>query len=356
MTPHSWQSLCNKKYRLSVRLFLLLNTISALFSIALPLYNLHAFTLPVCLILGSSLAALFGHWKFPKKKINITLISFLFGCMWAWDIIIKSAALGDNGSTYLLIALLSVLFIGSLAFSNNIIAFMLHSLPAFMGCVLLSSGEITLRIVYAFALPMIGIAIQHVIQKRNDNFSQALMYRLMQERKTLNDLSMLDPLTGLYNRRGLQNKLDNLLALDDGTRFVLLLDIDHFKAYNDHYGHMMGDQALIRVSAAIRNAVRSRDIVARFGGEEFLILLNSVDLERARVAAERIRQHVYDLKIPHMFNESVATNVTVSIGIAPLEDGDIEDALDKADKALYEAKHQGRNSILVSSDLQVQVA
>ena len=58
---------------------------------------------------------------------------------------------------------------------------------------------------------------------------------------------MLDPLTGLYNRRGLQNKLDNLLALDDGTRFVLLLDIDHFKAYNDHYGHMMGDQALIRV-------------------------------------------------------------------------------------------------------------
>ncbi|AUV02737.1 GGDEF domain-containing protein [Phytobacter ursingii] len=353
MTPHSWQSLCNKKYRLSVRLFLLLNTLSALFSIALPLYNLRAFTLPICLILVSSLAGLLWHWKFPKKKINITLISFLFGCMWAWHIIIKSVELRDNDSTYLLIALLSVLFIGSLAFSNNIIAFMLHSSPTFMGCFWLSSGEITLRIIYAFALPMIGIAIQHVIQKRNDNFSQALMYRLMQERKTLNDLSMLDPLTGLYNRRGLQNKLDNLLALDDGTRFVLLLDIDHFKAYNDHYGHMMGDQALIRVSAAIRNAVRSRDIVARFGGEEFLILLNSVDLERARLAAERIRQHVYDLKIPHMFNESVATNVTVSIGIAPLEDGDIDDALDKADKALYEAKHQGRNSILVSSDLQV---
>ncbi len=353
MTAHSWQSLCNKKYRLSVRLFLLLNAISALFSIALPLYNLRAFTLPLCLILSSSVLGLLWHWKFPKKKINITLVSFLFGCMWAWHIIIKSTALGYNDSTYLLIALLSVLFIGSLAFSNNIIAFMLHSFPAFIGCFLLSSGEIALRIVYAFALPMVGIAIQHVIQKRNDNFSQALMYRLLQERKTLNDLSMQDPLTGLYNRRGLQNKLDNLLALDDGTRFVLLLDIDHFKAYNDHYGHMMGDQALIRVSAAIRNAVRSRDVVARFGGEEFLILLNSVDLERARVAAERIRQHVYDLKIPHMFNESVATNVTVSIGIAPLEDGDIDGALDKADKALYEAKHLGRNSILVSGDLQL---
>lgn len=353
MTPHSWQSLCNKKYQLSLRLFLLLNTISALFSIALPLYHLRAFTPPVCLILAASVLGLLWHWKFPKEKINITLVSFLFGCMWAWHIIIKSAALGDNDSTYLLIALLSVLFIGALAFSNNIIAFMLHSFPTFAACFWFSHGEITLRIIYAFLLPVVGITIQHVIQKRNDSFSQALMYRLLQERKTLNDLSMLDPLTGLYNRRGLQNKLDNLLALDDGTRFVLLLDIDHFKAYNDHYGHMMGDQALIRVSAAIRNAVRSRDIVARFGGEEFMILLNSVDLDRARLAAERIRQQVYDLKIPHMFNESVATNVTVSIGIAPLEGGDIDRALDKADKALYEAKHLGRNNILVSGDLQV---
>lgn len=79
---------------------------------------------------------------------------------------------------------------------------------------------------------------------------------------------------------------------------MLLLDIDHFKAYNDHYGHMMGDRALIRVSAAIRNAVRSRDIVARFGGEEFMVLLTNSSKETARQAAERIRQRVYDLKIP----------------------------------------------------------
>jgi len=116
---------------------------------------------------------------------------------------------------------------------------------------------------------------------------------------------------------------------------------------------MMGDKALIRVSAAIRDAVRSRDIVARFGGEEFMILLSNVDLAHARMTAERIRQQVFDLKIPHMFNESVATNVTVSIGIAPLLDEDIEDALGKADKALYEAKHLGRNHILVSGDLQI---
>lgn len=90
---------------------------------------------------------------------------------------------------------------------------------------------------------------------------------------------------------------------------------------------MMGDQALIQVSAAIRNAVRSRDIVARFGGEEFMVLLTNSTTEAASLAAERIRQQVYDLKIPHMFNESVATNVTISIGMTPLMDSDIDGAL-----------------------------
>ncbi|MGG7446241.1 GGDEF domain-containing protein [Kosakonia oryzendophytica] len=352
MTLQTWQSLCNKKYRLSLRLFLLLNAISALFSIALPLYNLRILTIPVCIIFAASLVLPALHHYFPGRKINITLISLIFGCLWAWHVITKVRLINDNADAFLLIALLSILFIGTIAFSNHILAFLFHSLPVFISCLWLSSGESELRMVYSFALPVLGISIQHAIQKRNDHFAQALMNRLMQERKTLNDLSMLDPLTGLYNRRGLQHKLDNLLAVDDSPRYVLLLDIDHFKAYNDHYGHMMGDQALIRVSAALRNAVRSRDIVARFGGEEFMILINNAEQEDARRTAERIRQQVYDLKIPHMFNESVATNVTVSIGIAPLLGNDIDASLSRADKALYEAKHMGRNNILVSEELQ----
>ncbi|MDM9304935.1 GGDEF domain-containing protein [Klebsiella quasipneumoniae subsp. similipneumoniae] len=114
---------------------------------------------------------------------------------------------------------------------------------------------------------------------------------------------MLDPLTGLYNRRGLQNRLDTLLALDGDNHFVLLLDIDHFKAYNDHYGHMMGDQALIRVSAAIRNAVRSRDIVARFGGEEFMVLLTNSSEPRFYVSTSKsiikalINMHSFEIQL-----------------------------------------------------------
>lgn len=317
-----------------------------------PVYHVAAITLPLLLITLISSLLLLGHWLWAERKINIPAISILFGCLWAWHVAIKSPLMQQPQFNYLVIALLSVLFVGAIAFSNNIIAFTLHSLPVLITCLVLGDGDQWLRMAFCFALPVIGIAIQSVIQKRNDNFAQGLMYKLLEERQTLNDLSMLDPLTGLYNRRGLQNRLETLLTLDAKGHYVLLLDIDYFKAYNDHYGHMMGDQALIQVSAAIRNAVRSRDIVTRFGGEEFMVLLTTTNAEAAIQAAERIRQRVYDLKIPHMFNHSVATNVTVSIGLAPLIDEDIEEALAQADKALYEAKHMGRNNILASVAMQ----
>lgn len=353
MTVQSWRTLRTKKYQLSLRLFLLLNAISALFTLFFPLFAVKALSVPALLMLVMSTLLLAWHGKYADKRINLPFISIVFGLLWALHIFLKYNALGHNDYYFLLIALLSVLFIGSIAFANNIIAFTLHSLPSVAVCLWLNGSEHGLRIFYFMALPMAGIAIQHVIQKRYDGFAQQLMYKLLEERETLNGLSMLDPLTGLYNRRGLQHRLDTLLALSNSKHYVLLLDIDHFKSYNDHYGHMMGDQALIRVSAAIRDSVRSRDVVARFGGEEFMVLLTAVDPQQAQAAAERIRQKVYDLKIPHMFNESVATNVTVSIGIAPLVEQDIEAAIARADKALYEAKNLGRNSTLVSDELRV---
>jgi diguanylate cyclase (GGDEF)-like protein len=348
MTAQSWQKHYDKKYQYSLRLFLLLTFISAVFSLVSPLYTPVSFTLPCVLIVILSAAMALWHWKFSQRKINIPFISLIFGVLWASHITEKALLLPAPHFNFLVIALLSILFIGAIAFPNNITAFTLHSLPTFIACLFLAEGEQWLRMLYCLTLPIAGITLQNIIQKRSDAFTQGLMDKLLQERNTLNDLSMLDPLTGLYNRRGLQNRLDTLLAVSDSDHHVLLLDIDHFKAYNDHYGHMMGDQALIQVSAAIRNAVRSRDIVARFGGEEFMVLLTNSTTEAASLAAERIRQQVYDLKIPHMFNESVATNVTISIGMTPLMDSDIDGALKRADTALYEAKGQGRNIILAS--------
>ena len=320
MTAQSWQKHYDKKYQYSLRLFLLLTFISAVFSLVSPLYTPVSFTLPCVLIVILSAALALWHWKFSQRKINSPFMSLIFGVLWASHITEKALLLPAPHFNFLVIALLSILFIGAIAFPNNITAFTLHSLPTFIACLFLAEGEQWLRMLYCLTLPIAGITLQDIIQKRSDAFTQGLMDKLLQERNTLNDLSMLDPLTGLYNRRGLQNRLDTLLAVSDSDHHVLLLDIDHFKAYNDHYGHLMGDQALIQVSAAIRNAVRSRDIVARFGGEEFMVLLTNSTTEAASLAAERIRQQVYDLKIPHMFNESVATNVTISIGMTPLMD------------------------------------
>ncbi|WP_432225561.1 GGDEF domain-containing protein [Enterobacter wuhouensis] len=352
MTSQSWRSLVNSKYQLSLRLFLFLNAISALFSVTNPLYSVRVLSVPLFAVFTLSAGLLIWHGKDGTRKINIPIVSAIFGILWAWQIASKFSLITHDRATYLNMALLTVLFIGSLAFASNIKAFTLHSLPAFIVCLWLGDPDSWLRMIYSFALPVVAIGIHHVLQRRNDRFAQELLSRLLEERETLTDLSMMDPLTGLYNRRGLQSRLDNLPTVENGEHFVLLLDIDHFKAYNDHYGHMMGDQALIRVSAAIRDAVRSRDIVARFGGEEFMVLLTNISLEHARQTAEQIRQKVYDLKIPHMFNESVATNVTISIGIAIYEGDDVERALEKADKALYEAKHMGRNSILLSDEMQ----
>jgi diguanylate cyclase (GGDEF)-like protein len=352
MTSQSWRSLVNSKYQLSLRLFLFLNALSALFSATNPLYSVRVLSVPMIAVFTISAGLLIWHGKNGTRKVNVPLVSAVFGCLWAWQIASKFSLITQDYATYLIMALLTVLFIGSLAFASNIRAFTLHSLPSFIVCLWLSTSDSGLTMVYFFALPVVAIGIHNVLQRRNDRFAQALLSRLQEERETLTDLSMMDPLTGLYNRRGLQSRLENLSTGDKGEHFVMLLDIDHFKAYNDHYGHMMGDQALIRVSAAIRDAVRSRDIVARFGGEEFMVLLTNISLEHARQTAELIRQKVYDLKIPHMFNARVATNVTISIGIAIFADEDVEGALQKADKALYEAKHMGRNNILLSEELQ----
>lgn len=159
-----------------------------------------------------SVLLLIWHGKYGQKRINLPFISLLFGGIWAAHIALKYPALGHYDFSFLLISLLSVLFIGSIAFAANIVAFTLYSLPPVAVCLWLNGNEQGLRILYLLALPMVGIAIQHVIQKRYDNFAQQLMFKLLAERETLNGLSMLDPLTGLYNRRGLQNRLDTLQA------------------------------------------------------------------------------------------------------------------------------------------------
>jgi len=165
--------------------------------------------------------------------------------------------------------------------------------------------------------------------------------------------ALQDPLTGLYNRRHLEDRLASELS---GARrhgralSVLLVDVDHFKSVNDRLGHLAGDEALRMLAVALRGAVRREDVLARFGGEEFLVLARETGLEGARVLGERIRAAVESARLRfegHELALTVSVGVCVSEGDAPYEPGRSErELIEAADRAMYEAKRQGRNRVV----------
>jgi diguanylate cyclase (GGDEF)-like protein len=158
------------------------------------------------------------------------------------------------------------------------------------------------------------------------------------------EISRVDALTGVGNRRSLGDDL--AVARDALGRYgtacaVAMCDVDHFKTYNDAFGHIAGDHALKQVVGAIERALRASDRVYRFGGEEFVVLLPEQDRTRARAAMERVRKAV-----------ERSAPVTISVGITELRRDDLDEtAIERADEALYEAKRSGRNRVVVTHDV-----
>jgi diguanylate cyclase (GGDEF)-like protein len=164
-------------------------------------------------------------------------------------------------------------------------------------------------------------------------------------RRALADAANTDALTGLLNRRGIGPELERLLAggLADGHGLaVVMVDLDHFKRYNDRHGHLVGDIALQRVARALTAAAGSEDRVARFGGEEFTVALTGADATAARAYADRVRRALREEDVDD------GRRLTVSAGIAMLgPDGATIDALlRRADEALYHAKAGGRDRVV----------
>ena len=178
----------------------------------------------------------------------------------------------------------------------------------------------------------------------------------MQLKKTADQLELLahvDGLTGIANRRRFDETLDIEMRRCQRAEqpiSLLLLDIDHFKQYNDHFGHGMGDLCLTQVAASLSHSVaRAADLVARYGGEEFAVILPQTDCEGAAQIADRLREHILQLKIPHAPTTG-KDFVTVSIGVAclsPIATTPPGELVDSADKKLYAAKHAGRNQVCV---------
>ena len=191
-----------------------------------------------------------------------------------------------------------------------------------MGISLAKSGE---EIFYAASL----INIRHHLAQHEE----------------LSRLAHTDPLTGLMNRRQFRLLADQEFSRAERTHhqlFVMMLDIDHFKRVNDAHGHDVGDMALIAIAEVLNKGIRSMDILARWGGEEFLILLPETDLAGAMLIAERIRHQVSQIKLP-----KIPEGLTISIGLCEAKPGmELKAATSLADQALYQAKAKGRNCVV----------
>src|SRR5262249_14883046 len=155
--------------------------------------------------------------------------------------------------------------------------------------------------------------------------------------------AMIDGLTGLWNRMYLDARLVTELSASrrNGTPLsCIMADVDHFKVINDTYGHSFGDEILRAVGAVLVKTCRSEDVVCRYGGEEFAILLPNTDAEEARALAERLRAGIEELG--QTYHEA-PVRVTCSFGVANLGDRVPPTVVELADQALYRAKHAGRN-------------
>lgn len=167
----------------------------------------------------------------------------------------------------------------------------------------------------------------------------------------LETLAHTDPLTHLLNRRGLLVRLE--AELDRVRRYnaplgLLLIDLDHFKSVNDTYGHLAGDDVLTEMGKLLQNATRSVDIVGRYGGEEFVVVLPETAVDGVMIFAQRIRDKIAAHKFS--FGKGITNHLTASVGVANFPSAGIhssEELLHSADMALYKAKESGRNAVCV---------
>lgn len=200
-------------------------------------------------------------------------------------------------------------------------------------------------------LKLVGHMIGNTIQNVRDRMSlQQVQQQLMQANKELQLLASRDGLTGIANRRQFDTVLQQELhrcARNKQPLGLILIDIDHFKAYNDNYGHQAGDDALKRVASLLRDHIqRQGELVARYGGEEFAIILPSIQIAQLKTTAENLLRAVQQLAIPHQ--HSVSDCLTISIGCSlmkPDKNSSPEFFIHQTDTALYRAKAQGRNQV-----------
>ena len=188
------------------------------------------------------------------------------------------------------------------------------------------------------------VILEELLEAREKQYKE-LAKELERKNISLSERVSIDNLTGIKNRYYFDERIKEEVDLAKRQKVsfsLLLFDLDHFKHVNDNFGHDIGDKVLKRVTDAVSKIIRSYDIFARWGGEEFVVLMPNTTEAEAVPAAEKIRKTVEDISHPDI------EKITISIGIAIWEvDDDVDQIFVKADKALYTAKNQGRNRVIV---------
>lgn len=184
--------------------------------------------------------------------------------------------------------------------------------------------------------------------------------RLRDSLKLAEQHSNTDALTGLANRRALEEflRLAQIAAMETGEPLsVLMIDIDHFKMFNDCYGHQIGDQVLRLVAKVLQESVREGDMAARYGGEELMALLPGATLHNCADVAERVRQRITDARLTRRATGEEISSITVSIGVAQFRLAESAEAMiERCDRALYQAKRSGRNRTIMESEIEGETA
>ena len=192
-------------------------------------------------------------------------------------------------------------------------------------------------------------ATEHEVaeRKKNEAILQKHVAEIEQLQAELREQALRDPLTGLHNRRYLSETLQREIEKSKREKkalSIIVSDIDHFKMINDVYGHQAGDKFLVEIGTLMKDNARSSDIICRYGGEEFLMVMPGTSLESAVKRAEEILHKCTNIIIAH---EGQALKVAMSLGVATYPDHgqEAEEIIFKADKALYKSKKNGRNQV-----------
>jgi diguanylate cyclase (GGDEF)-like protein len=284
-------------------------------------------------------------------KENITLLIELLRS----DFIIKAATSGEKAL--------------EIAFSNHppdliLLDVMMPGTDGFEVCRRLKASEQTKGIPIIFITGKVGEedeiygfnlgAVDYITKPFSPVIIKArvnMHAELKRYRDYLEGISFLDGLTGISNRRKFNEYLDSTWYFAEREHIpvsMILVDIDHFKQFNDNYGHQAGDACLIQIAQVLSQAVvRKTDFVARYGGEEFAFILLNANIESVIRIAEKLRLSIMALAIPHAYS-SVGNNVTISLGVAaiiPERNSSCRILIKAADDALYKSKESGRNKV-----------